>query len=150
MLIGLGLLLLLLILTLDLRYRYLPESNSALFIGLSILAGSCLIVLGTSSSTSNHDLHRAYLRFSAALERGPLTREELGKEIGSDSQSVDLQSGKSEPRSESQKSSPDAAPSGSASVYYQRSLSRKEHALLDRMLYEGKLIERGGKLALPS
>ncbi|MDQ8191445.1 hypothetical protein [Roseibacillus persicicus] len=111
---------------------YVPDRQSSLFLGFSILAGSCLLGLSLCSKGSERALHRTYCRVAAELEKGPLTRTELGQAIGSESTQVSS-------------NSPD-----NSTVSFQQCFSVKESALLDRMIYEGKVIERNEKLSLPS
>lgn len=131
----LGFLLLAMALLLDSRIGagiYVSDRQSSLFLGFSILAGSCLLGLSLGSKGSERSLHRTYCRVAVELEKGPLTRKKLGQAIGSES-------------THSSSNSPD-----NSTISFQQCLSAKESALLDQMIYEGKVIERNEKLSLPS
>lgn len=106
---------------------YLIDRQASLFVGLAILTGSCLIALCILSSRHN-DICHAYCRFSSQLEKEPLTRDELGGKIGTKDQHSSY-----------------ASEGG-----FKTALSNHQTVLLERLIYEGKIAERNGKLSLRS
>ena len=107
---------------------YLQEPQRHLFVGLAILTGASLVALRLQSASNDSEVYRAYCKVSAELEKGPLTREELGGKIGSKHDNTVFES-----------------EGGLATTF-----SRHQSVILDHLIYEGKVVEREGKLSLPS
>ena len=107
---------------------FLFPNQGFLFVSLAILAGSALIALCVQSSTNDAEVYRAYCKVTAELDNGPLTREELAQKIGSKHDGTIFESGDN----------------------LSTSFSQHQSKILERLIYEGKIMERNGKLSLPS
>jgi hypothetical protein len=99
-----------------------PESR---FTGMSVLTGSLIITLTIISRTKQPPPYQHYLKFSEALEDKPLDQDELASKIGG---IVFWDASKQE---------------------NSRILNEAQKKSLERLIYDGKIIKRGGKLGLP-
>ncbi|MGJ8725590.1 MAG: hypothetical protein ACSHYB_13610 [Roseibacillus sp.] len=107
---------------------YLNDGQASLFVALAVLAGSSLISVCSLSPSNDSELYRAFCKVTAELEEGPLTREELGVKIVSRHDSTGFES----------------------QGHIETTFSETQLVVLERLIYEGKIIERNGKLSLPS
>lgn len=103
------------------------KSDSApAFIGISILTASSLLAIAVSQTRSDSTDANSFVRFKNELEKGSLTRKELGSKVGRLSEWDDELS---------------------QHISY---LSPGQEEALNRLIYEGKLLESDGKLSLPA
>ena len=96
-----------------------------LFIGLSILAGSCLIALAISFGTQpTSTLYRSYHTFKNEIANNEISREDLAKKVGTK----------------------ESYYAGASENFF----SGRQKNDLDQLIYEGKIVEKDGLLSLPN
>ena len=101
------------------------NAKSGYFTSMCILTGSLIITLGILNALGSTPPYKHYLKFSEALEDEPLDQDELAAKIGG---IVFWDASKQENC---------------------RILNETQKKSLEQLIYDGKIIKRGGKLGLP-